>query len=138
MKSGCHTLRAGLMGAGWLLMGCNPVSISDANEAEIRVGAQEEVQVSVITSTNFFLEGDEGGGSFSVNLIQADTVTGPPPVSGMYDLRDTRRFYVEVLDAEPEDAVVRLQVWIDGSEAMDNAISLTEGRLRYIFHSRTF
>jgi hypothetical protein len=135
MKSGCRALWAGLLATGWLLVGCNPVSISDANEAEIRVGAQDGVEVSVVTSTNFFLEGDE---SFSVNLIEADTVTGPPPVSGTYDIRDTRRFYVEVLDAEPEGAVVRLQVWIDGSEARDTAISLTEGRLRYIFHSRTF
>lgn len=138
MRPDLRAVGAGVVGAVCLLGACNPVSIRDVNEAEIRVGGQDEVEISVVASTNFVLEGDEAAGSFSVNLIEADTIVGPPPLSGMYDLRDTRRFYVEVFEAEPEDALVRLQVWLDGSEEMDQAISLTEGRLRYIFHSRTF
>jgi hypothetical protein len=135
MTSMCNVRRAAslLLAGGWILAGCNPVSVRDGNEAEIRVGTQGDAQVTVLTSTLFFLE----EGSTAVDLIESDTVTAPAPVEGTFDLRETRRFYVEVLASEPEDVPVRLQVWIDGSEAADSAGSLADGTLRFIFQSRS-
>ncbi len=81
----------------------------------------------VITSTEFFATSDDLG-DLAAQVFVADTIRGPLPFDRNWNIKEEQRFYMVAVPADSTTTVtVRVQVFLDDEQAVDNTVQAGPG-----------
>ena len=83
-------------------------------------------QFLVITSTEFFASSDEQG-DLTAQVFVADTIRGPLPFDRNWNIKEEQRFYMFAVPADSTTVTVRVQVFLDDEQAVDNTVQAGPG-----------
>lgn len=87
----------------------------------------------VITSTEFFATSDELG-DLSAEVFTADTVRGSLPFDRNWNIKEEQRFYMFAFPADSATVTVRVQVFLDDDQAVDNTLQAgPDNPIRYMY-----
>lgn len=87
----------------------------------------------VITSTEFFATSDELG-DLSAEVFVADTVRSALPFDRNWNIKEEQRFYMFAFPADSATVTVRVQVFLDDDQAVDNTVEAGPGNpIRYMY-----
>lgn len=90
-------------------------------------------QFLVITSTEFFATSDELG-DLSAEVFVADTIRGALPFDRNWNIKEEQRFYMFAVPADSATVTVRVQVFLDDDQAVDNTLQAgPENPIRYMY-----
>lgn len=101
--------------------------------ARVAVGGDAGVQVTLLASTEFLASPVRGVDSTRVELLAADTLQRTVPFDTIYDISEVQRVFVRVLAVASADAMLRLQVRVDGEEKYDQTGTLLERTLQFLY-----
>jgi hypothetical protein len=102
------------------------------SQARIRVEAPAGVNVQVVTSIDFAPTIDQTTGQYGDALLySADTTFATAPIDTTFDIRQTERFYAQVLGTDSSGVSVRMQIWIDNKHDYDQTQTFPGGALKY-------
>lgn len=114
-------------GCDWILKENQPESV------EVSVDGPVDT-ATVVVSRDFAAQRDDTAPSgLRVSLLDADTLTVPLPYTRTYDIRLTKRFFVQVDVLEPETRDLRLQARIDGRLRYDQEAAESDSLLRFVY-----
>jgi hypothetical protein len=106
--------------------------IQSRSVARVRVEAPAGVNVQVVTSINFAPTYDQTTGQYGPALLYAaDTTNAVTPIDTTYDIRQTERFYAEVVGTDSSGVSVHMQVWIDNKSNYNQTQTFPGGALKY-------
>ena len=83
-------------------------------------------QFLVITSTEFFATNDEQG-DLSAQVFVSDTIRAPLPFDRNWNIKEEQRFYMFAVPADSTTVTVRVQVFLDDEQAVDNTVQAGPG-----------
>jgi len=83
-------------------------------------------QFLVITSTEFFATSDEQG-DLTAQVFVSDTIRGPLPFDRNWNIKEEQRFYMFAVPADSTTVTVRVQVFLDDEQAVDNTVQAGPG-----------
>ena len=87
----------------------------------------------VITSTEFFATSDEQG-ALSAQIFAADTAFVTLPFDGNWNIKEDQRFYMVGIPIDSATATVRVQVFVDEDQEIDNTVEAgPENPVRYMY-----
>ena len=87
----------------------------------------------VITSTEFFATSDEQG-ALTAEVFRADTTNVTLPFDGNWNIKEDQRFYLVAVPAESATATVRVQVFLDEDQEIDNTLEAgPDNPVRYMY-----
>lgn len=90
-------------------------------------------EFKVITSTEFFATSDEQG-ALTAEVFAADTVDVRLPFDGNWNIKEDQRFYLVAIPADSATATVRVQVFLDEDQEIDNTLEAgPENPVRYMY-----
>ena len=90
-------------------------------------------QFLVITSTEFFATNDEQG-DLAAEIFVSDTIRGPLPFDRNWNIKEEQRFYLLAVPADSATVTVRVQVFLDDEQAVDNTVQAGPGNpIRYMY-----
>lgn len=127
-----------LVGAGLGLGGCTLTGVnpSGPSSARVQVSAPAGVSLKLLTSKAFLVnqvQTDQGVQN-SVQFVSSDTSWSASPVDTTFDISDTQRFLVYVLDADTTNVPVHLKVWLDDQLRYDHTQTYPGGdELQFIY-----
>ena len=108
--------------------GCDLLREDRPEEATLLLEGASEVEISLITSTNYLsqqvaitdsLTGQVIGDSLLVVLLEADTMVITLPFERIYDIREREQFYAAISRLDPEGDQLRSRIWIDEDLRLD-------------------
>lgn len=87
----------------------------------------------VITSTEFIATSDEQG-ALTAEVFVADTMRVTLPFDGNWNIKEDQRFYMVGIPADSATATVRVQVFLDEDQEIDNSVEAgPEHPVRYMY-----
>ena len=87
----------------------------------------------VITSTEFFATSDEQG-ALTAEVFRADTTNVTLPFDGNWNIKEDQRFYLVAIPANSATATVRVQVFLDEDQEIDNTLEAgPDNPVRYMY-----
>ena len=99
----------------------------DPSPDMIRVTLEGDArQFLVITSTDFFATNDEQG-DLSAQVFVSDTIRGSLPFDRNWNIKEEQRFYMFAVPADSTTVTVRVQVFLDDEQAVDNTVQAGPG-----------
>ena len=130
-------LRA-LLGLGALALalsvaGCL-VALDDDGAEQIRVSLEsvDQTPIRILVSADFRVGTVEDG--FGLELGQADTIVTSFPFDATFDIRERRRFFLDVLNSDSLQENVRVRAWLDGDERLNTAVPPGPIQIYYAFN----
>ena len=87
----------------------------------------------VITSTEFFATSDEQG-ALTAEVFRADTLPVTLPFDGNWNIKEEQRFYMVGIPVDSAGATVRVQVFLDEDQAIDDTLEAgPDNPVRYMY-----
>jgi hypothetical protein len=120
-----------------LISGCSSVTDSNrtADTAQVTVTGTSTVPLTLITSTRFTVQANDG--TETVTLLVADTAVLELPIDRSVPFGDSDRFFVQLFNPDPVvDATVDMRVLVDGVQVYRQAAMLRDASL--IFRYRLY
>jgi hypothetical protein len=121
--------------------GCDALLQADygfANDARVTVEGTSPVPLLLLTSTRYTTLYNASTGQWEASLVVADTQhLATLPFDGSYDLRRKDRFLVRLVNPDSAaEAVVHLQVRMDGRLVYTQRASMRDAALQYMTYFR--
>src|ERR671925_1933330 len=87
--------------------------------AAVRLEGTTGATVTLVSSTTFTVVRSEAVRGVTAQLIASDTTEVTLPYEQSFDIRQTRRVYVHLVDADTTLGAVHMVVWIDDQKRYD-------------------
>lgn len=131
----------GLVAGLLFVTGCDWVTKSSPETARLRLEGTPDVEVRLVTSTDF-LTGTKGvSGETTVSFLQADTTTVSLPFEQTYDIEEDQRFVARAIRVDPGADELVMRGWVDGDPKYNRTGSPappdTVVQFIYVFRSNT-
>ena len=105
----------------------------DPSADVIRITIEGSGRFMVITSTEFFATSDEQG-ALTAEVFAADTTRVTLPFDSNWNIKEDQRFYLVGIPADSATATVRVQVFLDEDQEIDNTVEAgPENPVRYMY-----
>ena len=106
----------------------------DPSPDVIRITLEGEArEFLVITSTEFFATSDEQG-ALTAEVFAADTTFVTLPFDRNWNIKEDQRFYMVGIPADSATATVRVQVFLDEDQEIDNTVEAgPDNPVRYMY-----
>lgn len=112
---------------------------SEPSMARVLIRADPASPLELVVSRTFEVVASEDGDRSVPVLLTADTTALTGDFDESFDITETRRIYVRVLNDEEEPEIVRVRVYLDGDLFFDSTDQLADGRdVEYFYVSHSF
>jgi hypothetical protein len=128
------TVRATLLGSVLCMASCDVFETDTGpRSAAVRLEGTTGATVTLVSSTMFSVVRSEGNRGVSAQLIASDTTEVMLPYEQSFDIRQTRRVYVHLVDAETTAGTVHMIVWIDDQKRYEITANPLEATMRFFY-----
>lgn len=122
------------------ILGCSEILDSSgehAESAQVSISATSTVPLRLVTSNRFTAIWNPELDRYDVTLLIADTVEVTSfPIERNVTINEYGIFFVRLINPDPDaTATVRMRVRIDGDELYDQAATLRDASIEYLYYT---